>query len=171
MTAKTITLFYTAEGITKLDHIEIDAEATFAAAKAAIVAKHGLAADSSIFLEDDDDDPVDEGARIAPHAAKHGGVKVHVHRCKQVDVSVTYNGRTVERRFRPAATLARVKRWAADEFKLGRDEVGEHVLQLSGTTERPPANTHVGALAKCPDCRVGLDLVPNERVNGASVSQ
>lgn len=177
-----ISIFYSAEGIAKLELLEIAADSTFADVKSAIVAKHGLAADSSIFVEDDkdkddddDDDAadkdVDESETIARHASAHGHLKVHVHRCKRIEVAVSYNARTVERRFRPGATIARVKRWAANKLKLSRDEAGEHVLQLSGTTDRPPPNTHVGALAKCPACQVRFDLVPNERVNGAAVPQ
>jgi hypothetical protein len=45
-------------------------------------------------------------------------------------------------------------------------EAGEHVLQITGTKDRPDPGTHLGTLAACPDCRLAFDLVPNERVNG-----
>jgi hypothetical protein len=45
-------------------------------------------------------------------------------------------------------------------------DAAEHVLQLTGTADRPDADTHIGALASCPDCRLAFDLVPLKRVEG-----
>ena len=43
---------------------------------------------------------------------------------------------------------------------------GEHVLQIAGTKDRPDPGTHLGTITSCPACKIGFDLVPNERVNG-----
>jgi hypothetical protein len=48
------------------------------------------------------------------------------------------------------------------------EEASEHVLQILGTQDRPSPGTHLGALTKCPHCRLAFDLVPDQRVNGAS---
>lgn len=176
---KSISIFYSAENLAQLEVLELPADSTIAAVKAAIISKHGLAPDSSVFLEantDDDEQPdddkaIDEAETISRHVSEQGHLKLHIHRCKRIDVAVAYNARTVERRFRPSTTLARVKNWAARTLQMSRDDAGEHVLQLSGSTERLPPNTHVGALASCPACRVQFDLVPNERVNGAAVKK
>ena len=80
---------------------------------------------------------------------------------------MTFNGETVHDRFAPGTTIARVKRWAAEkEFGMSREEASEHVLQLSGSQERPAPGTHLGALVTCKVCKLSFDLVPDERVNG-----
>lgn len=163
---KSIDIFYQGEGIREVDHIEVTDEHTFEAVKTAIIKKHGLQGEMLIFIEDCEE-PIDEKEHAHKHAG-HAGVKAHVHRCREVKTLVTFNGETVEHQFAPAATVAKVKQWAAEKkFKMTPAEAGEHVLQLVGSHVRPDAGTHLGALTSCPECRVVFDLVPNERVNGA----
>ncbi|HTA91569.1 MAG TPA: hypothetical protein VK745_18425, partial [Polyangiaceae bacterium] len=109
----------------------------------------------------------DDQAKLRKHAG-HGGIKVHVHRCHRVRVTVTFNAKHVEHPFGPSSTVARVKRWAAEKFDMSPEDATEHVLQLAGTHTRPSPNVHLGALTRCPDCHLKFDLVPDERVNGAS---
>ena len=106
-------------------------------------------------------------ARVSDHAQK-GGVKIHLHRCRQVEVAVTFNRETVNRRFAPGAPVARVKHWAAvKKFGMTEDEAGEHVLQIAGTHDRPNPGTHIGGLTDSKTCALAFDLVPDERINGA----
>ncbi len=162
-----IDLFYQGEGIGEIAHIELEPEATFAILKARLVEKHGVPHGSFMFLEDEDE-PLDEALLVKDRATAKG-LKVHIHRCRQVEVTVTFNGETVERRFSPSATVARVKRWAAEhKFGMSEEEAGEHVLQIAGTHDRPAPGTHIGALTNGKVCSLGFDLVPDERVNGAA---
>lgn len=164
---KTISLFYQGEGIAELAHIELPPEATFAVLKAQLISKHGIASDALLFLEDAEDH-LDESILIKDRATAKG-CKVHIHRCRQVLVRVTFNGGTVDHRFAPGATVNRIKRWAAEhKFGMSDAEAGEHVLQLAGTHVRPAPGTHIGALTDGKLCSVAFDLVPNERINGAS---
>ncbi len=164
---KSIDLFYQGEGIGEIAHIELDADATFAILKARLVEKHGVAHDVLLFLEEEDE-PLDEATLIGDRATANG-MKVHIHRCRHVEVTVTFNGETVKRRFSPSATVARVKHWAAeDKFGMSDEEAGEHVLQIAGTHDRPAPGTHIGALTDGKVCGLAFDLVPDERVNGAS---
>lgn len=163
-----VDLFYQGEGLGEVRHLELEPEATFAVLRLRLVEAHGIARGALLFLEDEDD-PV-EDVVVVGHRATHRGLKVHVHRCRHVEVTVTFNGDTVERRFAPSATVARVKRWAAErEFGMGEEEAGEHVLQLAGTHDRPAPGTHVGALTDGKVCGLALDLVADQRVNGAGV--
>lgn len=162
-----IDLFYQGEGIGEIAHIELEPEATFAILKARLVEKHGVLQGSFMFLEDEDE-PLDEALLVKDRATAKG-LKVHIHRCRHVEVTVTFNGETVERRFSPSATVARVKRWAAEhKFGMSEEEAGEHVLQSAGTHDRPAPGTHIGALTDGKVCGLGFDLVPDERVNGAA---
>lgn len=165
-----ISIFYQGEGIPDIDHLEVDGDETLASIKAAILKKHGLPPETILFLEDGED-AADESRKLREHATR-AGVKVHVHRCRKVEVSVTFNGETVSHRFAPGVTVARVKTWAAErKFKMTPQEAGEHVLQIAGTQERPDPGTHLGRLVSSPKCEIAFDLVPNERINGAPAHQ
>ncbi|MBC7283583.1 hypothetical protein [Hoeflea sp.] len=164
---KSIDLFYQGEGVGEIAHIELEPDATFATLKTRLAEKHQIPADALLFIEDEDE-PIDEGVLVKERATAKG-LKVHFHRCRHVEVTVMFNGETVERRFPPSATVARVKRWAAEKkFGMSEEEAGEHVLQIAGTHDRPAPGTHIGSLTDGKVCSLAFDLVPDERVNGAA---
>lgn len=164
---KSIDLFYQGEGVGEVEHLELEPDATFAVLKARLVEKHQIPVDALLFIEDEDE-PIDACVLLKDRATTKG-LKVHFHRCRHVEVTVTFNGETVNRRFPPSATVARVKRWAAEKkFGMSDEEAGEHVLQIAGTHDRPAPGTHIGALTNRKVCGVAFDLVPDERINGAS---
>jgi hypothetical protein len=165
---KDIDIFYQVEGIPKIQHISASPDETLAALKTRIKAKHGIGDEASLYAEDEDGE-LDESKAVG-EIATPTGVKVHLHRCRSITVTVAFASQTLEHRFAPGATVAKVKRWAADQLDMSKEDAGEHVLQLSGTQDRPTPSTHIGTLAKCPVCRVAFDLVPDERVNGAPAS-
>ena len=162
---KVIDVFYQGEGIREIEHIEVGDDHSFSSLKAILTEKHGLEKDLLIFLEDCDE-PIDEVLIVREHVGPCG-IKAHLHRCRHIEVVVTFNGEPVHHHFGPGTTVARVKRWAAEKkFGMSEEESTEHVLQLSGSHDRPSPGTHLGALAACPSCRVAFDLVPDQRVNG-----
>jgi hypothetical protein len=161
---KSIDIFFQREGVRDVGHLECDAEASFASIKARLVELGAATAEALLFAEDTDD-PVDEAEAVGKAAGK-AGVKLHVHRCRHIEVAVTFMTRTESRNFAPGVTVANVKRWAADKFNMSKEDATEHVLQLKGTHDRPPPSTHIGALVQGLKCRVDFDLVPNERVQG-----
>lgn len=160
-----IDIFYQGEGISEISHIELEPDATFAALKARLAEKHQIAVDASLFIEDCDE-LIDDNAFIRDFATAKG-LKVHVHHCRHVEVTVTFNGETLTQVFRPSATVARVKNWACEQTGMSREEAGEHVLQIKGTHDRPAPGTHIGVLIDGDACKLAFDLVPDERVNGA----
>ena len=160
-----IDVFYQGEGIREIEHIEVGDDHSFSAVKAILIEKHGLETDLLIFLEDCDE-PVEEVLVVSEHVGPCG-IKAHLHRCRHVEVAVTFNGEPVHHRFGPGTTVARVKRWAAEKkFGMTEGEATEHVLQLTGSHDRPAPGTHIGSLATCPKCHLVFDLVPDQRVNG-----
>jgi hypothetical protein len=165
---KSLQVFYQREGVAGIEHLELAADRTLADLRQAIIAKHGVDGGIILFL-DDEEEPAGL-SNLVDAGAKSGSIKVHLHRCRRVDVAVTFNNRTVNHAFAPSATIARIKRWAAEkQFGMTPEEAGEHVLQLAGSQDRPAPGVHVGTLASHPTCRVAFDLVPNERVNGFSL--
>jgi hypothetical protein len=162
---KSIDIFYQGDGISEMEHIEVRPDHTVAMIKEILVKKHGCGADTLIFLEDQEN-PLDDHI-VLTKLCGAAGVKMHLHRCRHMQVEVTFAGETVHHKFAPGATVARIKVWAAvSKFGMTEEDAGEHMLQIAGTQERPAPGTHVGTLTSCPDCRVHFDLVPDERVNG-----
>jgi hypothetical protein len=94
-------------------------------------------------------------------------VRLHVSKCRHVEVSVRYNGERSKRRFAPGATVGRVHHWAARRaFGLSPRDAAEHVLQIAGTDKRPDRDVHIGTLTGGGVCAVEFDLVPHKRVEG-----
>ncbi|HMP07228.1 MAG TPA: hypothetical protein PJ982_12825 [Lacipirellulaceae bacterium] len=166
---KNIDVFYQVEGVAGIEHAEFPGNTTLAALKAQLAKKHGLGADVLAFVEDGEE-PADNGKHLG-QIAEATGVKLHLHRCRRIEVTVTFNNETVDDKFAPGTTVARVKRWAAEKkFGMSPEETGEHVLQLAGAKDRPSPSTHIGALVKHGKCALAFDLVPDERVNGCDGS-
>ena len=104
---------------------------------------------------------------ILPECEDGQPLRYHVHRCHHITVTVTFNGIAKEHEFGPGTTIAKVKRWAAEKaFGMDAGDADEHVLQLSGTSDRPEPDTHIGSLVTFPDCSLTFDLVPLKRVEG-----
>jgi hypothetical protein len=94
-------------------------------------------------------------------------LRLHVTRCRHIEVFVRFNGEDANRRFPPGATIARVHHWAARRaFHLTPRDAAEHVLQLRGAATRPDRDVHIGTLAGGKTCAVAFDLVPRKRVEG-----
>jgi len=91
---------------------------------------------------------------------------VHVHTARKVEVTVNFNSAHQEHSFSPATTVATVKRWANDQFKLVGVDATEHTLQICGTNERPTDVTHIGSLLATGRRTLCFDLVPKQRVEG-----
>lgn len=162
-----INVFYQAEGVREIAHLEVEPDVSFGWIKDTLPKTLGLGKDAFLFLEDAEE--LVELEEIVGKVADNRDVKLHVHRCREVKVSVAFNGKTVRHQFTPATTVAKVKKWAAiREFAMTEEEAGEHVLQISGTDDRPAPNTHIGTLVKHPGSQIAFNLVPDERVNGAA---
>lgn len=92
--------------------------------------------------------------------------RVHVHTCRWVDVTVIYNGQSRGRRFSPSTRVERVATWAVQEFHLPEADAAEHVLQVTGTTDQPNEDVHIGSLVHSPSCSLSFDLIPKTRIQG-----
>ena len=163
---KSIDIFYQGENIPGIEHLEFAHDGTFGELHARLVRQHSLPADVLIFIEGDER-PIEHGVHVAGRGGDRG-VAVHVHRCRHVNVAVTFNNTSKEHLFSPASTVGHVKQWMAEhKFDMTKDDASEHLLQLAGTTTRPSPSTHIGALTDGKTCAVAFDLVADERVNGA----
>lgn len=123
------------------------------------------ASDLTLSVEDDDDDAYAQVTHVKQLKKEHG-VRVHLHRCKHIEVHVRFGSEVVTHQFRPATTVGRVRQWAGHKLGMQSGDIAEHVLQVAGTNEQPDVDEHLGTLAKCPQCSVTFDLVPAHRING-----
>lgn len=114
----------------------------------------------SLFLEDEDD-PLSPDRRIVAPI-----IFVHHSRCKRIEVTVRYAGRTFEHKFGPGTTLKAIKRRAEKKLDIDSADAAELSLQIAGTNNRPDEATHVGSVADPTTCSVVFDLVPSDRING-----
>lgn len=133
-----------------------------AAVLAAILPQHA-APDLEVFDEADDDGTSRE---FAENEHLERGRVFHVGRCKQVQVTVRYAGRMVERRFPPVTRIGRVLRWATKELGISVADSNELVLQVAGSTSQPTKDQHVGSFVEGDTCGAVFDLVRTYTVNG-----
>lgn len=127
-----------------------------------ISSNHGV----SVYTEDGDT-PLPIGATL--EAAGLGNQSsVHLSRCKKVAVTVHHNGKDRSESFGPGVPMHRVKEWAVGKkgFDLTPVDAAEHVLQITGTSDRPDEDVHIGSLVGATGCGVEFDLVPKVRVEG-----
>ena len=157
-------VFLQSEFLDDIEVIELDKDAGAAELRAACLAAIRVqmpAEEVFLSIEDiDEDDAINKMGRIPE------GLRVHLHRLKGLDVIVRYAGRDVRRTFRPSATIARVKKWAAQELGISASDAAELMLQIAGTSQRPDADVHLGSLVKAPARSITFDLVPAPRVQG-----
>lgn len=164
---KPIDIFYQGENIAEIQHLEVAAAITFGELRVRLVKQHGLPPDTLLFVENDER-PVDNAISVAARGGERG-LTVHAHRCRHVNVAVTFNNKTAEHLFSPSSAVGHVKQWMAKhKFDMTKDDASEHLLQLAGTTTRPSPSTHIGALTDGKTCAIAFDLVADERINGAA---
>ena len=161
-----INVFLQGEGIKDVVRLQFEPQNTALDVKRAC-AIHGIQVngEAAVFAEDQDD-PLADAVTVGSLAGKHGA-RLHLHRCRRVAFRVSYSGRVVERAFGPGRTVGAVKKWAADELRISKEDAAELILQIAGTHDQPDVDVHIGTLAACPACALSFDLVPNPRIQGS----
>jgi hypothetical protein len=168
----TIRVYVQSEYLSDVKLVEVDDDATLNDLKRAALELLPVGTDVSelsLSVEDDQDDDEEADRPEVTHVRdlkKGHGIRVHLHRCKHVEVYVRFANETVHRKFRPATTVGRVRNWAGRKLGMDPGDIAEHVLQVAGTTEQPDVDVHIGTLARRPQCSVTFDLVPAHRING-----
>lgn len=119
----------------------------------------------SVWLEDTESE-IDVTLTLEEVNIRHRG-HVHVNRCHEVKVDVTFNGTTKNHTFHPATRVERVFDWATgkDGFDLTPTDRTEHTLEVCGTTIQPDDGDHIGSFVG-EHCSVCFNLVPKHRFEG-----
>ena len=156
------------EGINDIELVSLDEGATFGDLLDRTAKGIGESSEKSgnlLYLEDEEE-PVPPKRKIPPHASGKPH-RVHIHRCRRIEVATTFNGETQTVALPPALTVGTAKRRIAQGlFGMDPKDAAEHVLQLTGTAERPEPDTHLGSLVGDGACALAFDLVPLTRVEG-----
>lgn len=159
------TVFIAVQGHDRLVEVDLPNNASIEIIHAT-VKEAGVEIDEEFILfHDEDDEPIEWHDHKRPDHIKHGA-KLHLTRCRKIDVTIHYLEKTVHHKFAPGARVRRVKAWAVDHFKLAERDAAEHVLQVCGSTDRPPTDTPLHKLVKHGHCELCFDLVPDIRVEG-----
>ena len=159
-----LSLFLQFEGDPRVELAEFDEKAGTKEVRAkAVELGFALLSDASVFAEGHDD-PLDDKHPLTAQGVSNKQ-RLCLHRCKKIHVTVDFVGDSKQHPFSPVTTMADVKAWFVDKIKMSPADATEHVLQVSGTTERPTPDTMIGSL-KSVDCKIELSLVPLKRVEG-----
>lgn len=159
-------VYVQSEFLSDVKLVEINDDTTIEDLKKAclsVLPPEAHADDLNLFVEDEIEE---SDATHVKHLKKPHGVRVHLHRCKKIDVAVRLSGQVTSHKFQPATTIGHIRQWAGHKLGMQPNDIAEHVLQLAGSTTQPDIDVHIGSLAKCPTCSVEFDLVPAHRING-----
>lgn len=161
-----IDVFVQVQGDTRTEIITLPEGETVDALVRAVAQKSlPVPADGGLVFVEEDEEPVAGNLTLEAAKIKHKS-RVHIHRCKRIEVTVHFKDKTEKRDFAPSATVKRVLKWALDEFiKHGADQA-DHALQLCESEDRPNVDIQIGALVKDSHCQLCFDLVPTHRVEG-----
>lgn len=170
---KEIQLFIQGEGIEEVQLVRVSEQDTLRELISKLPAVFAVTiisvkdvAEFTFLLEDSDKElPLDKPLK---NIGLTNRCRIHIHRCRKIKVSVSFNGREIGEAFPPSRTIAKVKRWADKNFEIEGVDATEHALQICGTAKRPDEDTHLGVLVRHPNCQICFDLVPKKRVEGAA---
>ena len=164
-----IELFIQGEGIPKITLVKVHPKYTVADI-IKMACEHGLSTPEGsevfVFVENTDV-PLDLDAKI-DKVGLTPRIRVHIHRCRRVEVTVNYNEKQLKGFFSPSATIDRVKKWAVgkDGVDMSSVDATEHLLQVCHSNDRPDEDVHIGTLVKVSDGAICFDLVAKQRVEG-----
>ena len=89
---------------------------------------------------------------------------IHHHHCRDIQVTVSFNGRSLSHGFRPGATVGKVKTHFVGSLGVSPIDAAELALQAVGLTTWPEADVHIGTLSH--HCSAAFNLMPKHRVQG-----
>jgi hypothetical protein len=136
---------------------------------AAISAKTGIPASESLLFAEDGTEPISATEVAVSKESAHG--LFHVHRARQIAVTVNYSGGSKEKEFTPATRVQVVLDWAVgrDGFNIDPAIAPEMELALQGQTTPLPRQAHIGRFVRHPAHELKLDLIRGVIPNGECV--
>ena len=161
----TLTLFVQEHGQPTIREVLVEDTITSRGLHAALITAGFVLTDDTLIFLDEADAPLDSTGDEPVGPLRHGH-RIHVCRCRHIEVTVNYLERQAHHPFGPSRRVRAVKAWATKEFGLDHKDAAEHVLQLCNSTERATSDTPLHTLLHGRECRLCFDLVPEKRVEG-----
>jgi len=154
------------EGFDKMEAFYVPHNSTAAEFVAVVAIKIGCAKEGVLLFLEDDDKTLELSIKITKEHA-HGKIH-HVHRVKEIEVTVFYQGAHKTKKFPPSARVQRVLDWAVGPkgFKLDPTIAPEMELALHGQTDALPKSAHIGRYVRHPNDKLALDLIRGVVPNG-----
>jgi hypothetical protein len=131
-----IAIFVQGEGRPTISLTQVKQDATIEALAVAAIAPgayHAADGHECLVSLEEADEPLTPSVTLTTAGIGHRS-RVHLHRCRKIHVTVSFNGQEKSRAFSPAATIGRVTQWAVGKrgFELDDIDAAEHVLQVTG---------------------------------------
>lgn len=157
------------EGLKEAKFIEIGSETTVSEIVKEFETITGVTSTTEAPVEcytDTGDSPLNKSS-IAGSMGIDKRSHVHCHRCRKVEVVVSYNGREESISFPPQTKSEKVFQKAIKEFKISNSEANSLVLRLgNGQGEILQEDDHIGSFVSYPACHLILYLTPKKQVQG-----
>jgi hypothetical protein len=165
---KNIEVMVEGEGLLDIETIRLQEGSTGREIVTAVALKSGFPAEEAILLVEDSDELLD--LTVVLTEATLGGKVHHVHRARQIAVTIFYNGSEKEKRFSPSARVQRVLDWAVSKEGFNIDPViaPEMELAIHDQTTALPKSAHIGRYVHHPHHCLALDLIRGTVPNGSS---
>lgn len=164
----TMEIIVEGEGLADVEAIHIDEGSTGREIVAAVALKSGFRAEEGLLFVEDCQAPLDLELIVPTESV---GRIHHVHRVRQIEVSVFYQRRQIEKRFSPATRIQRVLDWAVspEGFNIDKAIAPEMELALHGSMTALPKEAHIGRYLRHPQHCLAFDLIRGIVPNGASL--
>jgi hypothetical protein len=148
--------------------IEVGEHASLADLLSAAQSAGVLAADvplKDVFVfKLDEEEPLEHNKPVARGDKRP---KLHCHRCRKVEVSVTFNLNTKSRDFAPGTLVSKVLKWVLHEFKLKGGDAQNKELRLGGPNGQVLLDdVPIGSYVRHPNCDLLVYLVDAVQVQG-----
>ena len=118
-----------------------------------------------IFIEDLDEEVVEDNfEELLKKAKKH---RFHCHRCKKINVIISYNGKEYTHEFNPASTAHKIMLWTAHQAGISPNDTVGLIFRIESETGKTfENNDHLGSFVNFPKCNIHLYLTPKDRYQG-----
>ncbi len=154
------------EGLADVETVRLPHGAQVRELIAVVARKGGYPAEEALLFVEDGDEPLDLAVLVVDE--RMGERIHHVHRARQIEVTVFYMAGQKSKTFRPATRVQQVLDWAVgpNGFKIDPSIAPEMELAIHGQTTPLPKNAHIGRFVHHPEHKLALDLIRGVVPNG-----
>lgn len=162
---KHIQLFLFGEGMKSGKRLDLASDATVSdvVSQYLAVGDHDPNGTYYLFIEGEE---VHRGSEeLLSNLGKHGALKVQVHRCQKVKISIRYNGVSKEFSVPPSMTVQALLNQAVHSFGIPSKESSNMGLSVADGTMLDKTS-HIGSYVGHDTCALVLSLVALQNIQG-----